>query len=628
MYQKAAQRTTNCTIVAILPFLIFTCMILLLPSIAFSQQGQDERYKLAQTYENGGDFRNAARLFQELYAQFPSNEVYFGGVARSLLQLQRFAELLPLAENHAAKYPGIEIYALLGQLYWRTTQQNKAEQAWEKAIAQMKSLKDPQSIEESAIVIAQSQSTLGLASKAIQTFLQARKAIGNTSAQILFAEELSKLYALTGDYTAGAIEVLTLFRQSRNYGNAQGRFSALMTSPEAIDHIRRVLKSKAEEEQEYPIQKLYLWFLRETKELDAALETAEKIDMRNRLSGRELLEFADISSRDGQFDIALKAYGRVIDRGKGFPSFSPALYGYAKALENKIGINSGQRNRPTVNPQEIQDIITRYQYIIAQFPGTQNAADCQYRIGMLKLYYLKDLDDALTEFRRLATQYPQYSITASGNNELAGILLTQNNIKEYIEVLRRNASIYATINTKESDRSSFMLAELEYFQGSIDSALAHLAPLAAKTESDIANDALERSLFIEQNKQYTGGLITFASAEFAEKQQNHDKAMELFRQVQTTNSDTDLGEIAAMRMAENRQNTGNRQAAISMYNEFLKSYPESNYSDKVLFNLADIQAADSPAESIKLLTDILARYPRSMYLQQAREKIRKLRGDS
>ena len=60
-----------------------------------------DRLRMAQTHERTGDLRNAARLYQELFASTPSSDPYFQGVVRTLGGLQQFEALMPLVESRA-----------------------------------------------------------------------------------------------------------------------------------------------------------------------------------------------------------------------------------------------------------------------------------------------------------------------------------------------------------------------------------------------------------------------------------------------------------------------------------------------------------------------------------------------
>lgn len=91
----------------ILVFLLcFTCQL------QAQKVNNDEVYTLAISYEKSGDAKNAARLYQELYAKVNTNSDYLYGVSRTLQSLQRFPELLPIIEEFTARFPTIEHFSL------------------------------------------------------------------------------------------------------------------------------------------------------------------------------------------------------------------------------------------------------------------------------------------------------------------------------------------------------------------------------------------------------------------------------------------------------------------------------------------------------------------------------------
>ncbi len=87
----------------ILAFLLcFSCQI------QAQKVKNEEVYTLAISYEKSGDAKNAARLYQELYAKDNTNSNFLYGVSRTLQSLQRFPELLPIIEEFTIRYPAIE----------------------------------------------------------------------------------------------------------------------------------------------------------------------------------------------------------------------------------------------------------------------------------------------------------------------------------------------------------------------------------------------------------------------------------------------------------------------------------------------------------------------------------------
>ena len=572
-----------------------------------------DKFKLGQAYEQSGDYRNAARVYQELYAANPGSDQYFQGVVRALTSLQQYSSVLPIVQERLVKYPTLELHALEAQLLWRTGKTADAEKAWQAAL-------DMSDQNEAAYEhIARTQTALRLTEKAITTLLTGRKRIDRPT---LFADELSQLYAANGNYEQGTREVMTLFHAVKNSAIAQGRLSALMATPKGKEFVGSVLESEASGG-DYSVQKLYVWYLREAKNYDRALEISEKIDRANNLQGRELLEFADITSRDNQYDVALKAFGKIIDRGKFNPHFQSALYGYARTLENRL------QSATALSEKDIQEVIERYRTIIAQFPTGQQSADCQYHIGLLAYERLGDYSLAEKELKRLADGFKGFPVVAAGMVKLGELYLAQDRVQDAERIFAETVRLYSSANQKEADKAAFLLAEMEYYRGAIDSAQEHYALLAARTDADASNDALERIALIEQNKKSLDTLRTFAAAEFKERQKKYDEAITQFRKVVEIAPESDLAEQSLLRCAQINFGRKTYDAGREFITTLLTKYPDSIYGDRAMLDLGNSYAAEGKKDlAIQTFTDLLAKFPRSSLLNEAREKIRKLRGDA
>ena len=83
---------------------------------AGAQSNERDQVRMAQAYERSGDLRNAARLYQELYAISPQNEMYFGGVVRTLQALDQVPGLYPIVVTHAKRTRNVYAYILAGSL--------------------------------------------------------------------------------------------------------------------------------------------------------------------------------------------------------------------------------------------------------------------------------------------------------------------------------------------------------------------------------------------------------------------------------------------------------------------------------------------------------------------------------
>lgn len=589
-------------------------------STMLSQQKMD-KYQLAITYEQQGDFRNAARIFQDLYAESPNQIKYFQGVARSLTALQRYVELMPLIELELAKKTSIELLSLASQTAKKAQLNAKSQSYFEQSLNLIdKQLNDAER-DRSVRLIAQAQSDISSFDNAIQTYLKGRALFSKQDD--MYADELSMLYVQIGNVELGIKEIAKAFKKQQQYGLIQGRIAALLIDEKSKSFIDSELSSMAGND--YAFSRIYVWFLREIKEFEKALQQALKIDSGLGLQGRELLDFADITLKDGHFEIALKAYGYVIDRGKNNLHFSQALYGYAKALDQRLQMNSVTKN---ISEEEIENIINRYRDIIAQSPKGQFVAECMYRIGKLQSEYLQDISAAKSTFQEILEKYKQYQISANASNEIIDIAIKSNDLDEAFALAGKTYKAYTNTNPKESDKAGFMLAELYFYQGEIDSCKALLVGLAGKTESDIANDALELSLFLEQHKQFPAGLILWGKASLKEKQSRSSDAIDLYREIIAKTNGTDLAEQAQIKICEAYGKT-DKEKALKEAQTFIVTYPESINTDKILFLIAEMYIAKGQNnDAITALTDILVRFPNSQYLRKSRELIRSLRGDS
>lgn len=587
----------------------------------YSQQKKSDKYQLALTYEQQGDFRNAARLFQELYSDHPEQLVYFQGVARSLTALQRYQELMPLIEIELGKRQTIDVLCLASMTAKKSSQNQKSQQYFDIALNSVDRLNNDFEIDNSIRLIAQSQSDIGSFTNAINAYTKGRVMLQGI--KHAYADELSMLYVQIGNVDLGIKEITNLFKQQQQYGIIQGRIAALLIKSEAESIINAELSTLAK--QDFAFAKVYVWFLREIKKYDQAFVQALKIDNGLGLQGREILEFADITLKDGQLDIAMKAYGNILDRGKNNPYFSASLYGYAKVMDQRLQTNS---ENGAISTAEIREIINRYKEILAQQPNGQFASECMYRIGVLELHFIKDLERAKEVFMNIMSMYKQYPISAAASNQLIDIALEENEIDIAIEIAHNTIQAYQFINPDEVDKARFHLAQIALFKGDIDSSKKLLVGLAGKTESDISNDALELSLFLEQHKQFQAGLILWGKSMLRLKQHRIDDAVAIFREIISNTKGTELAEHAQLRLCEVLKEQKSPKT-LEEAQIFVKEYPESIQTDVILFLIANIYIEQKQyAEAINILTDILVRFPTSRFVRKSRETIRLLRGDS
>jgi tetratricopeptide (TPR) repeat protein len=510
-----------------------------------------------------------------------------------------------------------ETYALYGELLWRVGKTEEANKAWDNAINTNPNL------EKTYLDVYQSQSLVFQFEKAIATLLKGRNEITKNSKiekRTLFSEQLTQLYIASGNYKKGIEEILQLFEATADYSTAQGRIAALMYNQQAIEYIENYLKEKSSSNQS--VLRIYSWFLRSIKKYDLALEITKKIDKSYGSRGADVFNFGYASMVDGQFDIALAAFGWVIDFGKENQYYNQALFGYARALEYKM------REQGSFDEKQTKEIIGRYRNIIKSTNNPNIITDAYYRIALIEYEFLNDSSSAQKDINQLTEKFPTYAISASALNLLGDIHLIGGNINEAKSIFYKIIIKYKQINPNEYNKAQYKLAEIEFYAQNLDSAYTLFAELSLLSDNDIANDALDKITLIEQYKDYPEALKIYAQAELKTKQKRTAEASALYEKIANEYNGSGIAELAILELANIQLEQKSIQSARGILLSLLEKYPDTIYGDIALLNIATTyEMENNYDQAIANLSQILAKYPRSIYIQQVREKIKKLRAE-
>lgn len=593
-------------------FILLISIFIFSSSLIFAQV--QEKLKLAESYEKAGDFNSSARIYEELYKQYPaSNEQVNNGLIRSFINTNRFSEALPYIEsilqvNHTTVY-----YNYYAEILWKLGKTKEANNAWDQAIAINSN--DYNNYK----TVALSQIKLQLFEKAAKTYEDARN---NFKKKLLFTDELCQLYIATGNYKKGIDEILNLLADRNNFSLVQGRLSALMNSKEANSYIGNSLKQHLNSQSnDLALRMLYAWFLRMSGDLTASFDQYVAIDKLTNAQGREIYNFAYTSQNDKQYDIALTAYSYIINLGKKQQYYYSALYGYARTLENKL-----QNDKNTVGNAQIIEIINRYKDIIKDNPKSDIAFEGTYRIGYLYFYYLKDINNAVTQLQTLISNAKFTQPWANTFLLLNDIYISQNKINESESLLHDAVTQLKNRFPNEFDLARFQLAEIDFYRGNIDTALAQYHDLVSNANSAVANDALDRINLIEQNKNLNKAIRNYAKAELYERQENYTDAIKENEEAYSSSMDEDLGERSLLNSADLYVKMNVPDSALSKIKELNDKYPDSIYGDLALFKAGSILMEQKRnEESMKYFMDLLVKYPKSIYLQATRDKISLIR---
>lgn len=593
-------------------FYIYIFVFLLTYVLANAQSADPSMYRLAESFEQSGDFEKASAIYKDLWTRNPANTDYFQGLVRTYKGLNRYSDLMPVIQKYVSLRKTPESLSLLAEMLWRTGDNKGANETWAAAIDI-----DPKST-QTWQAVAESQLTLQLFEKAIETLEEGRNQIKNYS---IFGDLLSQLYIAKGDYEKGTREVLNAFTQSYNISQTQGRLAAIMTSDQAIKHIgSRLADFSKSYSNNVAFLQLYAWYFRSIGNQQKAFDIFKEIDKMSYANGRELIRFAYDSQRDGKIDIALIAFEYVIDHFDNKSQKLNALYGYIRTLEEKIFLDGKLDNNL------VKNIIDRYKSVIDEFPNTATAADCYYRIAVLYNEKIHDNSKAKQFLDIMLKDYANQAVAADASILLGKIYMAENNFEDAKRIFTRVLATYGRNMPHQLHSALYNLALMEFFSGEIDSAAEHFTQLSNFSSSDVANDALEKSILINVNKNDNDAIIIFGKAEMKNFQNDVEQAESLYRAVIESAPESDLAERAYIEIAELAAIKKNYSTAITELDKFIEKYPQTIYADKSLMlqgdNFLELKEYEN---AIKKYKQVLTDYPSSIYLSEARNKIRLLR---
>lgn len=574
---------------------------------------QNPKLEFANSYLEAGKYEEAGRIFKELYDSDNKNLDYFKGLVQSYNYLNKHKELIPIVEKQLSVNNHFVLDVFLGELYLKVEGKEKALDHWKKII---KENSDNHSV---YISISEAMTSNRLFDEAIIVVKEARKNFNLTT----FDDRLIKLYISTSNYKDGADLVIETLNKDRDLVKAEGHIYAFMTNKDNINYLRTYLLNQSEKNpNNIYIQELIAWFFRTTDDLSSAFEVYLRLDKLKNTNGREILNFADLSRKDGYFNEALKAYEVLIDNKEYERYQRNAVYGYALTLEEQLKTNDN------VSKEQANNIIKRYKDLINLNSNSSEAVDAMFRIAMIKKKWLNNYEDANNDLKFLMNKFTNYPIASEAGLQLGINYMEMDNLSKSREILTEVYEYHIRNNRNLESLVEYHLANSVYFDGSLDSAKSLYERLTTNDKDDISNDALEKLMLFEENKDFPEAIKKYAKAEYELFKNKNNDAKEIFLEIYRTYTNTKISERSGLLYSQILFEEKKFEETISFLEEFRFKNANSIFSDKVLILLADsyynVGQGDKAVEKLK---EILIDYNNTIYINEVREKIKKYRNE-
>lgn len=596
--------------------LIFTSFVL---SVA-QERGSDIRFRLAQSYEKAGDFEAALGVYRDLFQKDSSNFVLIESLKRCHLQLKQHAEVVALINHGLTLNPGdIGAMAQLGSTYILMADEKKAYDAWDRAIAS-----DPAS-EITYRVVGSAITQSRLFAKAIEVYRLGRKNCRNPD---LFTSDIAYLHGIMLNYRESTEEYLSLLRQTPSQLNyIQSRIAGFITRDEGLRVSTEVVqRAVSGDGNNVTFRRLLAWLYMEAKNFNGAYDTYDEIDRLTKARGTELFGFAERALREKGYGPASRAYSDVISGFPGFALMPNARFGLARCLEELDSAGAAGRDRVPFAGAE-----RAYREVVSDYPGTEYAAQSLFRLAVIRYRKMGDPAAAVEDLRAVSRDYGRILTVATEARLMLGeIFIAMDRKDEAASILSELAGNVPYVGPHR-ERAALELAELHFYEGRYDSSLSILSGLLRNPGSDAANDGIALRMLISENRnEYPGALRRFARAQLLGRQNDPAGAIRLLDEVLADSGGAGLHDLCTYRKAGILETTGRADDAIVAYEGLIESFPESLFRDRALYNLGMIHETvkKDTARAIEEYRMILENYPGSIHANEARKRIRDLRGDN
>jgi tetratricopeptide (TPR) repeat protein len=589
------------------------------------EQEQSTEEQLASQFYGNSEWLKAADLYEKLYEAKPVN-FYYSQLLNCYLQLKDFKQADKLASRQLRRNPGNASY-IVDQI-WISEQagdDSKARKAYDKLLKQFETQEDDR-VKSLALALE----ARGKIDLAISAYLNARK---STARLYSFSMELARLYGKKGEVEKVLDEYLTLLTtQTFDYMQAIQDNIQDMLAIDADGVIAEQIRVKLLQEiQKRPdnlaISEVFIWYLVQRKDFEAALLQVKAIDKRNRENGVRVLELSRLAASNDQFETARKGYLYVIEKGKNGENYFFARKEYSLALFKRLM----KTVEPT--PEMLDETERELKSTYEELGVNENSAQVAIRLAHVLAFFRNKSNEALVLLETYIA-----SSAALEQRSLNEVKLEIAEIQLLVGEIWEATLLYSQVekamrNDTLGQEAKFRNARLAYYKGDFEWSKAQLDVLKAATSKLIANDALELSMLIGDNLNFdtTGeALRMFSRADLAAFQHNPKGALATLDSLEIVFPESTLNDDLLYKRAQLFLQQNEVSKACEQLEKLLLSYREEILADNALMLLAGIYdyRLQQKDKAMELYKELITTFPGSLYVVEARNRFRTLRGDS
>ena len=567
--------------------------------------------QLARSFYNNKEYDKAAELYNNLYSQYHYFH-YFSQYVECLLHLENYEEAEKSLKSFIKKDNTTNKWRAqinLAYVYQKTGNIEKVDKNLKKLINELPEDKS------AFIQVANTLRTKDFDEYAIMLY---DRGANIESINYKFYMEKALAYQSMMNFEKATDNYLFhLETDPDDYDVVKSRLSFMIrydVDGSVTEDIRFALLKKTQDNPENVMfAELLVWYALQIKDYEIALNQEIAIDKRFNDREWDIIYLARIARDNEQYDIAATAYKYLIKKSNEGAFYPEAVVGlteveyvnseydnseFEKRIENEC-LELG------INDKTIPILIIRTDILAFRLNETEKATELLNNTLELNISRLNK---------------------AKLKMKLADIYLFKEEVWEA-------TLLYSQVDKSMKEEpigheARFKNAQLRYYIGEFDWALAVLNILKSATSKLIANDAMTLSLLITDNLEYdTVALQRLAKADFYIYQKRYDLANQMLDSVNTYNPNEYSMPYLLMRKAQIAYDNSEFEAADSLYKRVYQGYSDSYMADDALLKDAILleKILNKKDEAMECYAKLIDEYTASVYVAQARNAYRRLR---
>jgi len=572
---------------------------------------------LANDYAQRGEHEKVVFLFEKLSTEEQTSPAVFPVYLTSLQALKRHKEAEKLAKKAVKLRPDdATLGVALGGVYAAAGNAPGAEKQWQKVLSQL----TPAQVQPVATEFGRRE----LPAWAERTYLRGRALAKNDTE---YAPELIQLYTLAQNQPQVLAETLRLVAQDeQKLPFVRNMLQNALREEKDFDALEKLLLAAT---QEHPEQMAYSellqWLQVQRHDFGGALVQARALDRRGRSDGRRVMELAAIAQQNKDFESAIEGYAYVVKEYRGGPYGNVARQRLLQAREAQV------RSTYPVDETKVRTLVADYEQLLAELGRTPDTAPVLRNLANLYAFQLNDRAKAMGLLQQVI------DMPRASEEVVDEAKVTQGDLFLLKGEPWEATLLYSQVEKSHKDsplgyEAKLRNARLSYYAGDFKLAQSHLDILKEATSREIANDAMQLSLLIQDNtvEDTLGlGLRAYAAVEKLVFQNKIKEAIAGLDALLEKFPGHTLADDTYYLKAQLQRRTGDFPGATATLERITTNSKADVLSDDALFLLARIQEEDlkDKAKAQELYNQVITKYPGSIYVAEARKRFRKLRGD-